>query len=248
VRSFNLNGLPEPAEPAGPPQLILASASPRRQELMTRFFGQDGFVVKVPRFDETAAVSRWLAANNAGSNTKHVEGFAGQMWLDALAMDLPQGKLEALESQFSLPDDYMAVAADTFVCLDGEIFAKPADYQDAARMLGLLSGRIHEVKTGIGLTVRIKGQNEYLASVATTKVKFAELTENQIQWYARTGEPMDKAGAYGIQGYGATLIEWINGCYYNVMGLPVFRLMELLRQAAIRYQSNPFITHLLPWN
>ena len=87
-----------------------------------------------------------------------------------------------------------------------------------------------------------------LQAVETTFVRFAPLDEQMINWYVSTGEPLDKAGAYGIQGHGAALVERIDGCYYNVMGLPVYRLMDLLRQLAGHFSSIPGLSDLLPWN
>ena len=116
-------------------------------------------------------------------------------------------------------------------------------------MLGRLSGRTHEVRTCLSLLfVHDQAEPLMLQAVETTCVRFAPLDEQMIRWYVSTGEPLDKAGAYGIQGHGAALIERIDGCYYNVMGLPVFRLMDLLRQMAGRFTSTPGLSDLLPWN
>jgi septum formation protein len=215
------------APPAGEsPQLILASGSPRRRELFERFFGVQGFTVLVPLFDETQMAD---------------------LPPDMQALRLPAGKLQALRSQFTLPDAYAALAADTLVALGSQVFGKPRDPTDAACMLRQLSGRVHEVKTGLCLAVRWQGTELVLQATETTRVTFAELTDDMIQWYIATGEPLDKAGAYGIQGAGAALVERIDGCYYNVMGLPVFRLMALLRQAAVHFDSPDALTHFLPW-
>ena len=115
------------------------------------------------------------------------------------------------------------------VALDGAVLGKPADESDAARMLSALSGRTHQVFTGLtvacGADVRTVSEE--------TAVTFRPLTAEEIAAYVRTGEPMDKAGAYGIQGYGALLVEGIRGDYYNVMGLPVCRLGGLLRELGV---------------
>jgi septum formation protein len=210
----------------GLPQLILASGSPRRRELFERFFGSRGFSVLVPAFDET---------------------LMSGLLPDEQALQLPLGKLRALQQQYELPDAYAALAADTLVILGNQVFGKPKDPADAAAMLRRLSGQVHEVKTGLCLGVHWQGTENMLQAVETTRVTFADLTEEMIQWYVATGEPLDKAGAYGIQGAGAALVESISGCYYNVMGLPVFRLMALLRQAAVQLNSPDSFVHLLPW-
>jgi septum formation protein len=207
-------------------QFILASGSPRRRELLERFFGTAGFRVLAPAFDETL-----------------MDGLTAEEMLD----QLPEGKLRALQLQYQLPPEYAAVAADTIVVLGSRIYGKPCDAPDAARMLMELSGRVHEVKTGLVLVVRYRGETWQIRAVETTRVKFSNLDDKKIKWYLATGEPLDKAGAYGIQGFGAALVEWIDGCYYNVMGLPVFRLMALLEQAADHFSSSPSLIRLLPW-
>lgn len=127
------------------------------------------------------------------------------------------------------PSD-LIIAADTLVCLDGELLGKPRTRDEAAAMLRRLSGRRHEVYTGVAL---IFGGRRYSA-YERTAVSFARLTEGEVAWYVATGEPMDKAGAYGAQGRGAALIEGIEGDFFNVMGLPVRRLTLLLREAGFQ--------------
>lgn len=117
------------------------------------------------------------------------------------------------------------VAADTIVAIDGKILGKPADEKDAFAMLKTLSGRIHEVFTGV-CVIFANGRKERFFE--ETKVEFYELSDGEIADYIKTGEPMDKAGAYGIQGKGALLVKRIDGDYYNVMGLPVARLLRVL--------------------
>lgn len=181
--------------------LILASQSPRRRELMGLF--RVPFEVRVadidetmdpekPPFDEVARVSRL--------------------------------KAEAVER--GLED--IVIAADTIVVCDGLVLGKPRDEEDALRMLTMLSGRDHQVMTG--LTV-LRGEK---AKVCTevTDIHFRPLSQKEILSYIRTGEPMDKAGAYGIQGGAALFAEKIAGDYFNVVGLPVCRLGQLLRELA----------------
>lgn len=117
------------------------------------------------------------------------------------------------------------VAADTIVAIDGKILGKPRDEKDAFAMLKTLSGRVHEVYTGV-CVIFANGRKERFFE--ETKVEFYELSDEEIAAYIKTGEPLDKAGAYGIQGKGALLVKRIDGDYYNVMGLPVARLLRVL--------------------
>ena len=123
----------------------------------------------------------------------------------------------------------LVLGADTIVVLDGTVLGKPRDREDARKMLGFLSGREHEVTTVVAL---LHGQEERVFS-ETTKVRFRQLTDGEIAGYLATGEPFDKAGAYGIQGFGGLLVQSIKGCYYNVVGLPMPRLAEELRAYGI---------------
>jgi len=122
----------------------------------------------------------------------------------------------------ALDSGRIVLGADTTVVIDGEILGKPADASDAARMLRRLSGRVHEVITGIC----IHGQ---VVDAAATRVWFAPLSETEIADYVATGDPMDKAGAYGIQGLASKFIPRIEGCYFNVMGLPISLVYSHLR-------------------
>ena len=211
-----------------PAVLILASRSPRRRELLERFIGSGRLQIMVPDYDESAV---------SQGNTNPRE----------LVCLLASGKLDALHNQFQLPDTYAALAADTMVVLDDQALGKPIDLADAVRMLRLLSGKTHQVITGISLDTCCEGKTFSLQTAEVTDVRFARLDEQQIEWYASTGEPFDKAGAYGIQGFGAALVRQIDGCYYNVMGLPVNRLMDMLQTAADHFSSNTSFAHLLPW-
>ena len=133
-------------------------------------------------------------------------------------------KAEAVERD---PDD-VVIAADTIVVCDGQILGKPRDEADAFRMLQLLSGRDHQVMTGMTL---LRG-SRCLSHTEVTHIHFRPLSDKEIRAYIRTGEPMDKAGSYGIQGGAALFAENMAGDYYNVMGLPVCRLGQLLREIA----------------
>jgi len=122
--------------------------------------------------------------------------------------------------------DAIALGADTTVAVDGQILGKPVDVEDAIRMLGLLSGETHEVFTGVGLS-------DGSSVVVRTEVTFASLASPDIAWYVATGEPMDKAGAYGMQSIGGTFVESISGSYSNVIGLPLAQTAVLLRKAGV---------------
>lgn len=182
-------------------QLILASQSPRRKALMELF--HIPFTVQVADIDETMDETK-----------SPIEEVARVSRL----------KAEATPRQ---PDD-VVVAADTIVVCNHKVLGKPADEQDAFRMLKLLSGKDHQVMTG--LTV-LCGDNA-IVHTEVTDIHFRELTDSEILAYIRTGEPMDKAGAYGIQGGAALFAEKMVGDYYNVMGLPVCKLGQILRSAA----------------
>ena len=219
--------------------LILASGSPRRLELVNRFWGDCSVEVLIPSFDEAALMP-----------DRHHEKGRVQSPPDSrsLAARLAEGKMDALHSQFDLPTHYVAMTADTLVVQDDQILGKPCDKTDAMRMLNLLSGRTHQVMTGLCVAAVCDGVSYLQHAVEVTEVRFARLRDQQIKWYVDSGEPMDKAGAYAIQGLGAALVKQINGCYYNVMGLPVGRLMDMLRLAADHFSSNSLFSSLLPWN
>jgi septum formation protein len=129
--------------------------------------------------------------------------------------------------------DEIVLAADTTVVVDGEILGKPADDADARRMLSLLAGRRHEVMTGICLR---RGDRQ-ISDVSVTEVWFADMSEDQIVAYVASGEPMDKAGGYAIQGLASKFVERIDGCYFNVVGLPVALVYSHLRNH-FRYFTN----------
>ena len=181
-------------------QLILASQSPRRKELLGLF--HIPFTVRVadideamdpsaPAFDEVARVSR----------------------LKALAIPRQPGDV--------------IIAADTIVVCCGKVLGKPRDTEDAVAMLQLLSGRDHQVMTG----VTVLTDTDCITFTDVTDIHFRPLSEQEIRRYVATGEPMDKAGSYGIQGGAALFAEKMVGDYYNVMGLPVCRLWQVLRSA-----------------
>lgn len=140
------------------------------------------------------------------------------------ALRLAIDKAREVSRQFQ---EGFVIGADTVVVIDGEQLGKPKDIDDARRMLRLLSGRTHTVVTG--LAVIDAGTSEVKTTVVRTRVRFKPLSEEDIDAYIATGDPMDKAGAYGIQGRAAAFIEGIDGCYSNVVGLPLSELMDILK-------------------
>ena len=206
--------------------LILASASPRRSELLT----QAGFTFRVhpahidetlrPSEDPIAYVTR-LAREKAEAVYQEIAGAPGlelETW-DSKALD--RGSLVVL-------------GADTTVTLDSHILGKPENSEDAARMLRLLSGRTHRVITGVSLVSAAQTQTKAEA----TAVEFLSLSEEDIQAYIATGEPNDKAGAYAIQGRAARWIPRIEGCYFNVVGLPISLVSTLLESVPSFWASR----------
>ena len=137
----------------------------------------------------------------------------------------------SMDSPLASPAE-IVLAADTTVDVTGEIFEKPLDFDDAYRMLRMLSGRTHLVHTGVTVSVPIAGARRWCTIVVTTEVRFAALDDAAIDWYLETGEAMDKAGAYGVQGAAGAFVEKINGSVTNVIGLPLAETLTLLRGAA----------------
>jgi len=132
----------------------------------------------------------------------------------------------------------ITIGADTVVVINRTVLGKPADGDEAARMLGLLSGREHLVITAVAVS---RGE-KLRSAIEEVRVKFRRLRDDEIQAYIATGEPMDKAGAYGIQGFGATIVERIEGDYFAVMGLPLVRLVGLLRDVGVNYRFGDLMT------
>lgn len=184
--------------------LVLASASPRRAEIL-RAVGWP-FEKLAVDIDETRFATEGAVA--------YVERLAREK--AAAAVPLRAGRL--------------VLGADTVVVVGDEILGKPRSEEDARRMLRLLSGRWHEVLTGIAL-VRAVEEARPVVAHETTRVRFAQMTEAEVNWYVASGEPLDKAGAYAIQGRAALFIEEISGDYWNVVGLPV-QLVYKLRMKA----------------
>lgn len=202
--------------------MILASASPRRLELLRAC----GFDVSVhpADIDETPRESEFPIS-----------------MVKRLAVE----KARAAAHELGTLDDVL-VAADTIVWDDsGDVLGKPVDADDAKRMLRLLSGRIHYVSTGVCIMMPTASGVRERAFVETTNVMFHELSDDQIEAYVASGEPMDKAGAYGIQGLGCVLVRLIRGDYPNVVGLPVSRLMREIDELD---NTDSFVTKVLGGN
>ena len=171
---------------------------------------------------------------NAGiAFTVRVAGVDESPREDERPIDYVERLAEAKASAIEAAPDEVVLGADTTVVINGEMLGKPADEADARRMLGKLAGRRHEVITGICL----KRGEDCVTDSAVTEVWFASMTEDEIDEYAASGEPLDKAGAYAIQGLASKFIEKINGCYFNVVGLPIAmvygHLRYLMKSAAL---------------
>lgn len=186
-------------------KFILASASPRRRELLASIgVAFDVLPSEVPEV--------------------HREGEAPEEYVARLSRD----KAAALAARH--PERWV-IAADTTVLLGEQLLEKPVDADDAARMLATIAGRTHIVYTGVTLEHAGSGYRD--TRVAESEVRMLPLSRAEIEWYVRTGEPMDKAGAYAVQGIGAMFIESIHGSYTNVVGLPLATLFQMMRKAGI---------------
>jgi septum formation protein len=194
--------------------LILASASPRRHELLS----QAGLT---------------FTASAANINEDLLSNEAAAAYVQRLAEEKAQAVWNANQSLDASDDPLVVLGADTCVVVEGQILGKPADAADARRMLELLSGRTHAVLTGLAV---ITG-NRIARDVEVTQVTVNQLNDREIAQYIAGGEPLDKAGAYAIQGYAGRWIPRIEGCYFNVMGLPIARTIALLAEA----ESAPVI-------
>ncbi|MDQ2834262.1 MAG: Maf family protein [Acidobacteriota bacterium] len=188
--------------------LILASASPRRRELLVQ-----------------AGLTFTVAAANLTEEL--LPGEAAAAYVQRLAEEKAQAVWNARRLAAAPSDSLTVLAADTCVVSEGIILGKPVDAAEAHRMLDMLSGRTHAVMTGLAV-VTAKGT---VRDVEITQVTFNQITEAEIARYVSSGEPFDKAGAYGIQGYAARWVPRIEGCYFNVVGLPIARVIALLAEA-----------------
>ncbi|AVQ45657.1 Maf-like protein [Clostridium botulinum] len=189
--------------------IILASASQRRQELLKRILGN--FQIIVSDFDESSIPFK----NN----------------IPSYVMNLAEGKARSVSKKIMDQDNNLIIGCDTIVAFNNRILGKPKDKKDAFEMLQALSGNEHEVYSGLAI-LDVKS-NKIIKDFVCTKVKFSKLSSVRIEKYINTGDPMDKAGAYGIQGKAGVFVENINGCYYNVVGLPLNKLNSMLMEMGV---------------
>ena len=185
------------------PRFILASQSPRRRELLTQI-GVKDFTILVPEADES---------------------YDPTLTPQEIVCAICRKKIEAAV-ELAKDDDAIIIAADTMVFLDGLRLGKPRNEEDAANMLRSLSGRTHIVCTGVSVA---RGK-QIVTESETTAVRFRDLSDAEIAAYIKSGDPMDKAGSYGIQGKPALFVSGIEGDYFNVMGLPLHRLGQMLKK------------------
>ena len=194
------------------PRVVLASASPRRQQLLN--------LIGIAHEVRPANIDETMRPREAPR--RHAERLAREK-ATAIAMRDP---------------DLVTIGADTVVVINRKVLGKPRDQTEAIHMLSQLSGREHTVITAVAVA---RGQ-KVRSSIEEVRVKFRRLRDDEIEAYVATGEPMDKAGAYGIQGYGATIVERIDGDYFAVMGLPLVRLIGLLHDLGIGYRFGTLQT------
>ena len=186
--------------------IILASASPRRTELLKQ-----------------------IGLNHRILPSNFAEQLSGEKTPAENVAILALGKAMSVSNELK---QGVVIGADTIVVADGQILGKPHSIAEARAMLKRLSGRVHQVMTAVAI-VDASGQKARWQCVEITQVTFRALDEKLLQWYLSTGASMDKAGAYGIQGYGALLVEKIDGCYFNVVGLPLRRVAEGLEKFGV---------------
>jgi septum formation protein len=193
-------------------RVVLASGSPRRHQLLN--------LIGIEHEVNPANIDETLRPREAPR--RHAERLAREKAATIAVRD----------------PDLITIGADTVVVINSKVLGKPADTNDAARMLGMLSGREHTVITAVAVA---RGR-KLRSAIEEVRVKFRRLREDEIEAYIATGEPMDKAGAYGIQGFGATIVERIEGDYFAVMGLPLVRLVGLMRDVGVRYKFGELAT------
>jgi septum formation protein len=193
-------------------RVVLASSSPRRRELL-KLIGI-AHEVRPANIDETMRPRE--------VPRRHAERLARE-------------KASAIATR---DPDIITIGADTVVVINRKVLGKPSDPEQAAWMLGMLSGREHTVITAVAVS---RGK-KLRSAIEEVRVKFRRLSDDEIEAYVATGEPMDKAGAYGIQGHGATIVERIEGDYFAVMGLPLVRLIGLMRDVGVTYRFGDLVT------
>ena len=193
-------------------RVVLASGSPRRHELLN--------LVGIPHEVRPANIDETMRPRE--TPVRHAERLARE-------------KAGAVATRDA---NLITIAADTIVVINRKVLGKPASVEQAAAMLRQLSGREHKVVTAVAVS---RGR-KLRSAVEEVRVRFRSLSDDDIRAYIATGEPMDKAGAYGIQGYGATIVESVDGDYFSVMGLSLVRLVGLLRDVGVRYRFGQPLT------
>ena len=191
------------------PRVVLASASPRRRELLA--------LIGIPHTVSPAELDETVLPGETPG--PHAERLA-------------RAKAAAVASRYDGDPDVVVVGADTIVVVDGDILGKPRDEASAAAMLRRLAGRSHTVLTAVA----VAREQRIVSGVESVDVTFRPLSDEDIERYIGTREPLDKAGAYGIQGYGATIVDRIVGDYFAVMGLALGRLVQLLGEVGVEYR------------
>lgn len=194
--------------------IILASQSPRRRQLLDQIGLKFEIITsKIDEVIDTALLPHEVAMSLA--------------------------KQKCLDIAKSVEGDYIIIAADTIVVNNDKILGKPKNNEEAYKMLNSLNGIWHEVITGVCLIRTNDGRlnNDFVR----TRVKMSQNKEEFLRWYVSTKEPLDKAGAYGIQGFGAMLVEEIEGCFYNVMGLPINRLCSMLGELGYNWEETALV-------
>ena len=197
--------------------VVLASQSPRRRDLLD--------LVGIAHTVRPADVDETVRAGEPPAD-----------YVERLAREKARAAAHAAAAAGDVDGDSLIVAADTTVVIDGEILGKPADHADAQAMLRRLAGRTHEVFTGIAVRRGAGDAAREAAAVERVAVTFRALADEEIAAYVETGEPMDKAGAYGIQGFGATIVTRIEGDYFAVMGLSLVRTVALMQEVGVAYR------------
>lgn len=197
--------------------IYLASKSPRRTDLLQQV-GVEHKIIDI-EVDESI-----ISSNSSEENVRRLSVLKCQEGVrKVVAVDMPS---------------FPVLAADTIVVLKDKVFGKPQSESDAIAMLLKLSGKTHNVITAVSLGIIKKEQAEFHTISVSSNVEFAELTEIDCKKYCKTNEPFDKAGSYGIQGYGSAFIKKINGSYSNIVGLPIYEVIELLKKLGIPYWNK----------
>ena len=193
-------------------RIILASGSPRRKQLM-KLIGID-FEVLVTNVDEPITDDAYMLVRE-------------------LSMRKNQAACDIVQAEADLIEDTIVITADTLVSIEGEVLEKPSSHEEAFRMLRMLSGNKHTVYTGVMITKLSNGNHVQSLFVESADVFFRELSDDEINAYIKTGEPFDKAGAYGVQEKGALLVEKVHGDFYTVVGLPLMKVGYVLSQMGV---------------